>query len=135
MATLANPAAQAARNLALRFLLGIHAVRDKMAMTMSEIEIAYPDSGLSQGPGAGERLDPSDYAGPPPGSGPVPRFILYADDTARATRLASRFPNLLEVVPRLPPKPGTLLIVRPDAYIGFAGNDLAGAEAYLAQIA
>ena len=47
MATLSNPAAQAARNLALRFLLGFHAVRDRMATQMSEIEIAYAGSPLS----------------------------------------------------------------------------------------
>jgi 2-polyprenyl-6-methoxyphenol hydroxylase-like FAD-dependent oxidoreductase len=38
VATLANPAAQAARNLAARFLPDFHAVRDEMATTMNEID-------------------------------------------------------------------------------------------------
>ncbi len=43
MATLTHPAAQAARNFVLHFVLGLHAVQDKMAATMSEIErIGYP---------------------------------------------------------------------------------------------
>ena len=38
---------EAARNLAMRFLFGFHAVRDKIVTTISEIEIAYADSPLS----------------------------------------------------------------------------------------
>ena len=58
MGTLQNPAAQAARNLAMRFLFGFHAVRDKLVTTMSEIDIAYADSPLSSGSHAGDRLAP-----------------------------------------------------------------------------
>lgn len=137
IATLANPVAQAARNLALSFLLGFHAVGDRITATMSEIEIAYPDSALSLGRGSGARLSPTDYAGPSPGNGTVPRFVLYASDTQRGTALAMQFPNLLEAAPRIPPAPDTLLIVRLDAYIGFSGHDKiswAEAENYLTSI-
>ena len=137
MATLVNPAAQAARNLALRLLLGFHAVRDKMALTMSEIEIAYPDSPLSRGPLAGERWAPRDYDGAPPGTGKEPRFVLYAADSDRAEALVARYPSLVESVVRRPDEPLRVLIVRPDGYVGFSAEegDWEGAEEYLAALA
>ena len=122
MVTLSHPAAQAARNLALRFLLGFHALRDRMATAMSEIEIAYPDSPLSRGHHAGARLAPEDYDGFPPSSGSTPLFALFADDLETAAGLAARFPGLVESPPRQPPDPGSLLIVRPDCYIGLAAK-------------
>ena len=136
VATLAHPAAQAARNSALRFLLGFQAVQDKMAATMSEIEIAYPKSPLSQGQGAGRRLPPANDDGAPPGAGPAPRFVLYADDAARGTALAARYPGLLDPAPRKPPERDRLLIVRPDGYIGLAAGAAAWDEVdrYLAAL-
>ena len=70
--TLSHPAAQAARNVAVRFVLGLHTVQEKMAATMSEIEIAYAGSILSSGRHAGERLAPAHYDGAPPGAGRDP---------------------------------------------------------------
>ena len=133
MVTLANPAAQAARNLVMRFMLGFHAVQDRMATTMSETGIAYVRSPLTSGRHAGGRLPPSEYDGPPPGSGSTPRFVLFAADPARGAALAARFPRLLEPAARTPPDPHRLLIVRPDGYVGLstAGDDWPGAEAYL----
>jgi 2-polyprenyl-6-methoxyphenol hydroxylase-like FAD-dependent oxidoreductase len=135
LATLTHPAAQAARNIALRILLGFHAVRDKVATTMSEIEIAYTGSPLSSGPHAGDRWAPEHYDGPPPGIGSQPRFVLYAGDGEKGAALAARFPSLLEPKPRTPDDPRRLLIVRPDGYIGFASGDAdwAAAERYLRQ--
>lgn len=137
MATLSNPAAQAARNLALRFLLGFRAVRDRMATTMSEIAIAYGDSPLSSGPGAGARWRPEAYGGPPAGAGGEPRFVLYAADAARGTALTRRFPGLLEPAPRAPPDASGLFIVRPDGYLGLSAGGAAWDEAarYLSAIA
>ncbi|KMO33430.1 FAD-dependent monooxygenase [Methylobacterium aquaticum] len=137
MATLSNPAAQAARNLALRFLLGLHAVRDRMATTMSEIEIAYAGSPLSIGPGAGARWEPDAYDGPPPGSGPAPRFVLYTADAARGTALTGRFPGLLEPAPRTTTDASRLFIVRPDGYVGLSAGAAAwgDAERYLQALA
>lgn len=133
MATLSNPAAQAARNLALRFLLGLHAVRDRMATQMSEIEIAYAGSPLSKGRGAGARWDPETYGGPPPGAGGEPRFVLYAADAARGAALTGRFPGLLESTPRSPPDASVLFVVRPDGYVGLSAGetDWDDAERYL----
>jgi 2-polyprenyl-6-methoxyphenol hydroxylase-like FAD-dependent oxidoreductase len=124
MATLQNPVAQAARNLAMRFLFGFHAVRDKIVTTMSEIEIAYADSPLSSGSHAGDRFAPQHYNGAPPGSGAEPRFVLYTADGEKSAALASRFPSLLEPAPRKLDDPiRLLLIVRPDGYIGFSSGD------------
>ncbi|KAB1074471.1 FAD-dependent monooxygenase [Methylobacterium planeticum] len=137
MATLSHPAAQAARNAALRFLLGFHAVRDKIAATMGETEIAYPASPLSRGPGAGARWDPGDDDGPPPGAGREPRFLLYAADRARGAGLAARFPRLLDPDPRTSPDPSRLFLVRPDGYRGLSAQAAAWdeAETYLRGLA
>ncbi|GJD74685.1 FAD-dependent monooxygenase [Methylobacterium goesingense] len=123
LATLSNPAAQAARNLALRFLLGLHAVRDKMATQMSEIEIAYADSPLSAGSGSGVRWEPDAYEGPAPGAGGEPRFLLYAADEARGAALTGRFPRLLEPAPRKPPNASGFFVVRPDGYVGLSAGE------------
>ncbi|GLS22890.1 FAD-binding monooxygenase [Labrys miyagiensis] len=133
MATLSPPAAQAVRNMALRFLLGLHAVQDKLSSTMSETDIAYADSPLSDGPGAGNRLAPEDYDGPPPGSGNRPRLVLMTADTDKGAALATRFPDLLEPSPRRPPNASRLLIIRPDGYIGLSArrNEWNKGEAYL----
>lgn len=137
IATLANPAAQAARNLVLRVLFGFHAVRDRMATVMSEIGIAYDGSPLSDGPLAGARWAPEHYDGPPPGAGSEPRFVLYAADGEKGAALAARFPSLLEPKPRAPEDPDRLFIVRPDGYIGFSSGRAAWAEAerYLLRLA
>jgi 2-polyprenyl-6-methoxyphenol hydroxylase-like FAD-dependent oxidoreductase len=134
MATLSHPAAQAARNLVVRFLLGLPAARDKMAATLSEIEIAYGGSPLSEGRHSGIRWAPEDYAGSPPGIGDTPRFVLYTMDAGRGAALVERFPTLLEGSPRdLHGHEGALIIVRPDGYVGLSAgaNDWAKAEAYL----
>jgi FAD binding domain-containing protein len=143
MGTLQNPVAQVARNLAMRFLFGFHAVRDRLATTMSEIEIAYANSPLSKGKHAGDRWAPEHYDGPPPGSGSEPRFVLYTADAEKGAALASRFPSLLEPAPRKPDHPYLLLlIVRPDGYIGFSSGDAdwgdidwSEAERYLQRLA
>ena len=131
--TLSHPAAQAARNLAIRFVLGLHTAQEKMAATMSEIEIAYAGSILSSGRHAGERLAPALYDGAPPGAGRDPRFVLYASDMRRGADLSARFPALLESEPRKPPRADEMLIVRPDGYIGHrgGGSDWETAELYL----
>ena len=137
MATLAHPSAQTARNLVLRFMLGFHAVQERMATTMSEVDIAYANSPLSTGRHAGDRLPPDQYAGPPPGSGAAPRYVLFAADAERAAELVTRFPRALDPVTRQPFDPQKLLIVRPDGYIGLSAEatDWMEAEQYLHTLA
>jgi hypothetical protein len=143
IATLAHPAAQVIRNLALRFMLGFHAVQERIAVTMTETEIAYTQSALSVGArhvphnlAAGARLDPALYDGPPPGSGDTPRFVLFAADKSRAAKLTAAFPSVLEAAPRASPQVDRMLIVRLDGYIGLsaAASDWATAESYLAKL-
>ncbi len=144
MATLAHPAAQGLRNLVLRFALGLAPIRDRMALQMSEIEIAYAESPLSvgvqrgaHGLTAGARLPPEHYAGAAPGAGNRPRFVLYAEAGVESSGLLAQFPALLEDTNRPAPEPGLILLVRPDGYIGFAGKagQWAEASAYLGGIA
>ena len=137
MGTLTHPAAQAARNLVLRFMLGFHAVQQQMATTMSEVEIAYAKSPLSIGSHAGDRLAPQQYDGPPPGAGAAPRFVLFSADKAKGTALAARFPGILEPKVRTPLDTRGLLIVRPDGYIGLVadGHGWTEAERYLHRVA
>jgi hypothetical protein len=137
LATLSNPAAQTARNLALRFLLGLHAVRDEMTTTMSEIDIAYKKSPISFGSRAGARWSPEHYTGSPPGAGSTPHFLLYTHDNEKADALAARFPTLLDSSPRTPSEKRNLLIIRPDGYVGLSADaeDWAEAERYLMHLA
>lgn len=132
LGTLSNPIAQAARNLALGVALGFDAVQDRVATQMSETGVGYPDSLLSRGRGAGRRLPPEDYDGAPPGAGTSPRFVLYVEG-AQGASLAARFPETVEPVVRTPPEGKGLMLVRPDGYIGFAGDRDAwsAAEDYL----
>jgi hypothetical protein len=135
--TLSSPAAQAARNLAMRFLLGLHAVQERLANTMSEVEIAYDRSPLSEGRGAGDRVAPERYEGVPPGAGNSPRFVLFAADSGKGAALTARYPKLVEAKPRTPFDRDRLLIARPDGYIGLSAghDDWATAEAYLDRLA
>gem|GEM_PF-322235 len=91
VATLANPAAQAVRDAVAHFALGFEAVRERVVTQMSEIEIAYAKSPLSQGHHAGDRFPPKLYDGAPPGSDDDPRFVLYAADEDEADALTARF--------------------------------------------
>jgi 2-polyprenyl-6-methoxyphenol hydroxylase-like FAD-dependent oxidoreductase len=133
---LTNPAAQAARNLVARFLLGFHAVRNEIVATMSEIEIAYAKSPLCSGPRAGARWNPQHYAGAPPGAGRSPRFIVFAPEPEEAASLAAKFPKLVESKPR-PSPDKNLYVVRPDGYVGLTANAKAWdeAEQYLRKLA
>jgi 2-polyprenyl-6-methoxyphenol hydroxylase-like FAD-dependent oxidoreductase len=136
VATLTNPAAQAARNLVARFLLGFHAVRHEMATTMSEVDIAYTKSPLSSGHHAGARWAPKDYAGSPPGAGRSPRFVLYAVNPENAAPVIGKFPTLLESAPR-PSPDNDMHVVRPDGYVGLTtgADNLSEVERYLAKLA
>lgn len=138
VAIMRNPVGQAVRNFAARFVLGLSQVQHRMSETLTELDIAYPESPLSvtgrHAPGkakAGERWPPAEL--PAATGGSEPRFTVIGEASV-AERLATRFPVLVHAAH------GTedgLWIVRPDGYVGFAAgrNDVAGAEAYLAKIA
>ena len=136
VATLSHPMALAARNLVLRLMLGLPAVRERMATAMSETGIGYAGSLLSRGRHAGRRLDPRHYDGAPPGAGTAPRWVLYAADPAKGATLTRRFAAVLEPVTRRPEQAGELLIVRPDGYVGLSARQdrWREAERYLASL-
>jgi 2-polyprenyl-6-methoxyphenol hydroxylase-like FAD-dependent oxidoreductase len=136
LATLSTPMAQAVRNAALRFLLGLHTVQDRLADTMGEVEIGYARSPLTAGHGGGARLAPESYDGPPPGAGHSPRFLLFTADTGWGTAVAAAHPGLLEPKPRLPADDGQVLVVRPDGYVGLSARrgDRNQVEAYLGRL-
>jgi hypothetical protein len=137
LGTLANPAAQAARNMALHFLLGTHTVQNRLVTAMSEIDIEYAQSPLSEGHNSGVRFPPKDYAGSAPGSGATPRFTLFAGDGAKGAALAARYHKLLHPECRRPPEADRLLMVRPDGYIGLSAraDDWDAADRYLERLA
>jgi 2-polyprenyl-6-methoxyphenol hydroxylase-like FAD-dependent oxidoreductase len=146
LAIMRNPVAQMVRNFAARIVLGLAQVQHRMADTLTELEIAYPDSPLSVTgeyaphggdlPRAGQRWLAVAGDGAPIGAGGRPRFAIFGrgEDLAR---IAQRFSALAEM--RDPP-PGigeALWIIRPDGYVGLVAQaeDVAAAEAYLAAIA
>lgn len=135
-ATLSRPYAQAARNLAIRASFDFRAVRDRLAATLTEIGIGYPDSMLSEGPGSGRRWPPEYAGGPPPGAGDAPLFVLYAERGSDGDALVARFPTLL--APEIRPSPDDRLhLVRPDGYVGLSApaGDWDAANRYLVRLA
>ena len=134
-----NPLLQALRNTFVKLALSFPQLVHVMADTLSELNIAYPESPLST---AGS---PHAHATKPGlrwpevlGAGTtVPRFAAIGPAAAVAD-LAKRFPGLVDPVGASPRADARdLLLVRPDGYVGFAGaaSDTAGAAAYLAAIA
>jgi len=134
-----NPVIQGLRNAMVRLALSFPQIGHIMADTLSELNIAYPDSPLSvagahhaKGPKPGHRW-PEPLAADTGKS----RFLAIGPADAVADLVAT-FPNLVAATSgakRADPRDITL--VRPDGYVGFAGaaSDRAGAEAYLRGIA
>jgi 2-polyprenyl-6-methoxyphenol hydroxylase-like FAD-dependent oxidoreductase len=135
-AVLRNPIAQGLRNAVVKFAFGFPQLGHRMANTLAELDIGYPESPLTvtgahrpDGTKAGERWPerlPAETA--------KARFIAIGPE-AVVSELAAEFPLLVQAA--LPSNDhagaGELRLVRPDGYVGFAGAaaDRAGAEAYL----
>lgn len=145
IALMRNPVAQAARNFGAKILLGLSQVQHRISNTMTELEIAYPQSPLTvtgshaphngELPRAGERW-PIAANGPTPiGGGSTPRFALIANSDA-AGGVANRFAAVTELR-AAPEGMDELWVVRPDGYVGLVArrDDAAAAETYLAGIA
>src|ERR1700683_2079844 len=111
------------------------AVRDEMATTMSEIDIAYRKSPLCSGRHAGSRWAPRHYAGSPPGSGGSPKFVLYSADSKTVAAMLGKFPALVEGAPRQSPD-GSMHVVRPDGYVGLTtgANSWEEVDSYLGRL-
>jgi 2-polyprenyl-6-methoxyphenol hydroxylase-like FAD-dependent oxidoreductase len=147
VAVVRNPWGRWLRNGAFAFLSRLPAFQHRLAMAMTELDIAYRGAPLSVGPSGGRRA-PDRRVRQLDGN-PVSlyrllradRFVLLAasrggaaDPARRAAleALAARYPAALVVATE--DGPDGLTIVRPDSYVGFSARavDLAAAESYLA---
>ena len=117
VALMRNPVAQTVRNFAAKILLGLSQVQHRISNSMTEIEIAYPDSPLtitgshaphdSELPKAGERWPIADTGAAPIGGGSTPRFAVVTDSDV-AGPIAGRFCGLGRA-PQGPPRHGRAL--------------------------
>ena len=117
VALMRNPVAQTVRNFAAKILLGLSQVQHRISNSMTEIEIAYPDSPLSIAgphgphdrdlPQAGERWPIADTNAAPIGGGSTPRFAVVTDSEV-AGPIASHFARLGRA-PQGPPRHGRAL--------------------------
>ncbi|MFZ5779225.1 MAG: FAD-dependent monooxygenase [Pseudomonadota bacterium] len=134
-AIIRNPVLQAVRNTVARFALSFPQFGHIMASTLSELDIAYPDSPLSV-------HGPHHARGVPAGSRWPDRLAADAGKArftaigpaAVASELTTAFPALVRPgTPSARTDPHDLYIIRPDGYVGFAGGaaDGSAAEAYL----
>jgi 2-polyprenyl-6-methoxyphenol hydroxylase-like FAD-dependent oxidoreductase len=137
-AIMRNPALQTLRNTFVKFAMGFPMVAHGMMDTMSETNIAYPQSPLSVAGAQQAHNTKPGHRWPEPLAADTAksRFVALGPADAVAA-LAAKFPELVEVVPSKRADPRDLVIVRPDGYVGFAGGaaDQAGAEAYLRGLA
>ncbi|POF61272.1 monooxygenase [Novacetimonas maltaceti] len=112
--------AQRVRNLVVKQVFRIPAIRHAVASRLSGILIGYPDSPLNGGTSRGLR-------GPGPGqrlclercfrSDDTPRFVLAATDSAEARGMIARHSSLLMPGMCPPPDEHGIWLVRPDGYV------------------
>jgi hypothetical protein len=134
-----NPIAQRLRNTVVKFALGFPLVGHIVADTMSELNIAYPESPLSVAGATHARGIKPGTRWPEKLPADTGRSRFTAIGSAEvAAELAAKFPRLVEAATSSKLADVLdLILVRPDGYVGFAGSaaDRAGAEAYLRTIA
>jgi 2-polyprenyl-6-methoxyphenol hydroxylase-like FAD-dependent oxidoreductase len=133
-----NPIIQSLRNSMVKFALSFPQIGHVMADTLSELNIAYPDSPLSvagthhaYGAQPGQRWPESLAA-----DAGKSRFVAIGP-AGIAADLAAKFPMLVEAAASKRADARDLVLVRPDGYVGFASTvfDRGEAEAYLQGIA
>ncbi|HEY1250126.1 MAG TPA: FAD-dependent monooxygenase [Thermoanaerobaculia bacterium] len=122
--------AQALRDAVIPMVSRLAPFQHAFVQRLSELEIAYPDSPIVEGPGR-RHLEESMRGG----NGIGGRFLLMvgarSDAATResAARLGESFRDVLEVRPS---GNGGLTLVRPDGYVAFEDED--GGESELAEI-
>jgi 2-polyprenyl-6-methoxyphenol hydroxylase-like FAD-dependent oxidoreductase len=138
--TMKNPVAQTVRNLVGQAMLGLSPVRRAFADRMSEVAIGYPASPLNgaafnaAGPQPGERVAPIEGQ-TPVGSGAVPHFALFAEQTTATAELVKKFDGLLDPNVRSPLSENGIWLVRPDGYVACSSSDPSVIADYLHGIA
>jgi 2-polyprenyl-6-methoxyphenol hydroxylase-like FAD-dependent oxidoreductase len=132
-----NPLIQTVRNAMVSFALSFPQIGHVMADTLSELNIAYPNSPLSvAGKPAAHGIKPG-HRWPEPLPGDTTKSRFTAIGTGAAI-LAAKFPALVEAVASSARADSRdLLLVRPDGYVGYAGaaSDTESAESYLKDLA
>jgi len=138
---LQNPVAQMLRNTLAHFILGFSKVQEAGARTLTEVDIAYPDSPLtvasgsqtrSNQPKAGQRV-PAGFEGMTQGEiGHVAKFTA-AGSAKDVQALLAEFPMLVGVPSTSVSSEPGLRIIRPDGYVGLFADagDLDAARGYL----
>lgn len=127
MGTTSSSVLQTVRKHALHLLSGFDAVQETFAEQVTELAVAYPESPLNQegarvkGPKVGERV-PVHAGDAAVSAGGEPRFAVYAARSANAEQLIACYPEWMEAEVREPWSEGGLWLVRPDGYVGFAGE-------------
>jgi hypothetical protein len=146
IAIMRNPVLQTIRNFAARIVLGLPPVRERMSNTLTELDIAYPDSPLSVAapraphgsdlPHPGERWPTTIADGNPIGAGDRPHFVVLGNSAATIP-LKNKFPKLVDTRASTIVAAEMLWIIRPDGYVGLVAreDDLESAQAYLDAIA
>lgn len=125
-----NKLAQVLRDTVIPMVSRLAPFQHAFVQRLSELEIAYPDSPIVEGPGR-RHLEESMRGG----NGIGGRFLLMvgarSDAATResAARLGESFRDVLEVRPS---GNGGLTLVRPDGYVAFEDED--GGESELAEI-
>jgi 2-polyprenyl-6-methoxyphenol hydroxylase-like FAD-dependent oxidoreductase len=134
--TMRNPVAQTVRNLVGHVMLGLSPVQHAFADTMTEVAIGYAKSPLNgpslggAGPKSGGRVVP--IAGRVPvGSGDMPRFALFTEQTPATAGLMRRFEGLLDPDIRPPLRESGIWLVRPDGYVACSSHDADVVAGYL----
>ena len=129
VATLANPVAQSLRNIAAHVVLGLPSFTRGVAATMAEVAIHYAQSPLN---GPHERVGLRSGARVPPisgrapvGSGKLPRFVVFAEQTDAVAALAATFADLVDPDIRPPLAGAAVSLVRPDGYLACSAADTA----------
>lgn len=134
-----NPVIQSLRNAMVKFALSFPQIGHVMADTLSELNIAYPESPLSVAGAVHARGVKPGTRWPEtlPADTSRSRFTAIGSPHVTAD-LAAKFPKLVQAATSSKHADELdLILVRPDGYVGFAGSaaDRAGAEAYLQKIA
>jgi 2-polyprenyl-6-methoxyphenol hydroxylase-like FAD-dependent oxidoreductase len=138
--TLGNPVLRGLRNTLMHFVTGFETVQHAFAETVTELAIAYPETPLNSaqkpmkgGPKPGERAPVSTS---PVSAGDRPQYVLYAKPGPNAKTLIDCYSALFEPTERPPFAEGGVWIVRPDGYVGFAGDSdsWAAADRYLGSL-
>jgi 2-polyprenyl-6-methoxyphenol hydroxylase-like FAD-dependent oxidoreductase len=140
---LQNPVAQMLRNSLAHFILGFSKVQEAGARTLTEIDIAYPDSPLTVASASRMGTDqPAAGCRMPPGFEGMTQRQIGRQAKLTVAGAAEDVQTLIEefsglVAPAAGSAlPGSLLrIIRPDGYVGLLAEagDLDAARGYLAQ--